>query len=198
MQKLCFKKGYEKRFGFAQTRSNRKGVSFYVQNINDYAENNRIKFDIPRINNGRDIKLRTGIFTAPVPGRYFFSFVGVKEDRDGHRGSNEHMVVSLRKNGVIQGYAAGASYKSSPPPKCRSIRSCAQKKNYDKIQPDTRLFNEFDYTFSIQGVFDLKVGETVDVFLHEGEVKGSAVMELKNARPYNHFIGFLLDEDVIF
>jgi len=105
MQKLCFKKGYEKRFGFAQTRSNRKGVSFYVQNINDYAENNRIKFDIPRINNGRDIKLRTGIFTAPVPGRYFFSFVGVKEDRDGHRGSNEHMVVSLRKNGVIQGYA---------------------------------------------------------------------------------------------
>ena len=137
-----YKTGFERLIGFQQTKSSQTGVSFYVQNINDYSnEDTRIKFDVVKSNDGNGMNAQTGLFTAPVSGRYFFSFSGVKEDRDGFSGSDKHMAVSLRRNGVVQGYAAGAKYKRPPPPKCRSIRSCAERARYFLRQLDTSLFS---------------------------------------------------------
>lgn len=112
------------------------------------------------------MNLGTGVFTAPQAGRYFFSFTGVKEDKDGF-GLEEHMMVSLRKNGADIGNAAGATHE-----RMRSYES---------------MLYEFDYTFSLQATLDLKKGDTVSVFLKKGVIKGSI---------FNHFTGFLLDEDL--
>lgn len=133
----------------------------------------------------------SGVFTAPNDGRYFFSFSGVKEDRFGYKEANKHMAVSFRLNGTSLGYAAGAIYDKPAPAKCRGIKSCAQRAKYFSLPQEKakalNFFNEYDYTFSLQATLDLKTGDTVDLFLHRGAIKGNT---------FNHFNGFLIDEDL--
>ena len=122
-----------------------------------------------------------------------FSFSGTKEDRDGFRGSNKRMQVSLRLNGNAVSYAAGAKYKKPPAnrkPKCKTIKGCIARavKKVVVFAVKTALNpNEFDYTFSLQATLNLKIGDQVAVYLDEGELKGGS---------FNHFNGFLLDEDL--
>ena len=53
-------------------------VYFYVQRNTDYGtKGTNIPFQVERMNIGAGMDMRTGIFTAPKPGRYFFSFSGV-------------------------------------------------------------------------------------------------------------------------
>ncbi len=106
---------------------------------------------------------QTGIFTAPKAGRYFFSLSGAKI---GDRITAGHVKVSLRRNRVEIGYGAGATHEAG-------IISI--------------LGNEFDYTFSLQATLNLAIGDTIDVFLNTGQIKGSGFL---------HFNGFLVDEDL--
>ena len=135
--------------------------------------------------------ITSGIFTAPNSGRYFFSFSGVNEDRHGYKGTNKHLAIVFRLNSDPIGYAAGAIYDKPAPSKCRGIKSCAQRAKYFSLSQakakSLKFFNEYDYTFSLQATLDLKKGDTVDVFLQEGAIKGNL---------FNHFNGFLIDEDL--
>jgi hypothetical protein len=53
-------------------------VYFYVQrNSNFNTTFTPVPFDLARVNEGNAMNLTSGIFTAPMPGIYFFSFAGV-------------------------------------------------------------------------------------------------------------------------
>jgi hypothetical protein len=62
--------------GYADVKS--APVHFYVKRESDLdTENTPIPFDVAVVNEGNAMDLTSGIFTAPRPGIYFFSFTGV-------------------------------------------------------------------------------------------------------------------------
>jgi hypothetical protein len=62
--------------GYADVKS--APVHFYVKRESDLdTENTPIPFDVAVVNEGNAMDLTTGIFTAPWPGIYFFSFAAV-------------------------------------------------------------------------------------------------------------------------
>ncbi|XP_046638795.1 complement C1q tumor necrosis factor-related protein 2-like [Daphnia pulicaria] len=68
--------GFQKWIGYADVKS--APVYFYVQrNSSFFTENTPIPFDLARVNEGNGMDLTSGIFTAPRPGIYFFSFAAV-------------------------------------------------------------------------------------------------------------------------
>jgi hypothetical protein len=55
-------------------------VHFYVQRSSSFSSNDSpILFDSALVNEGNAMDLKTGIFTAPQPGTYFFSFTGLMQ-----------------------------------------------------------------------------------------------------------------------
>ena len=75
-------------------------VYFYVQRSEAYHGGNPLPFHRERLNIGGAMNLSSGKFTAPKPGRYFFSFSGVAifEHKTGY------FDVALYLNGNIIGY----------------------------------------------------------------------------------------------
>jgi hypothetical protein len=66
----------QKWIGYADVKS--APVHFYVTRNSDFkTKNTPIPFDLARVNEGNAMDLRSGKFTAPRPGIYFFSFAGV-------------------------------------------------------------------------------------------------------------------------
>jgi hypothetical protein len=62
--------------GYADVKS--APVHFYVQRNSHFFEQDiPIPFDLAVANEGNAMDLTSGIFTAPAPGTYFFSFAGV-------------------------------------------------------------------------------------------------------------------------
>jgi hypothetical protein len=65
----------QKWIGYADVKS--APVHFYVQrNSSFYSQKTPIPFQLARVNEGNAMNLTSGIFTAPRPGIYFFSFTG--------------------------------------------------------------------------------------------------------------------------
>ena len=55
-------------------------VHFYVQRNSSFdTTGTPIPFDLARVNDGNAMNLTSGIFTAPRPGIYFFSFTGLAQ-----------------------------------------------------------------------------------------------------------------------
>jgi hypothetical protein len=68
-------KDFQKWIGYADVKST--PVHFYVQRNYDFSTRDTpIPFDLARVNEGNAMDLTSGIFTAPRPGIYFFSFTG--------------------------------------------------------------------------------------------------------------------------
>jgi hypothetical protein len=66
----------QKWIGFADVKS--APVHFYVQRNSSFDTTlSPIPFDLARVNEGNAMNLKTGKFTAPQPGIYFFSFAGL-------------------------------------------------------------------------------------------------------------------------
>ena len=71
-----WRKGFQKWIGYADVKS--APVYFYVQRNSSFFETyTPIPFDLARVNEGNAMDLTTGVFTAPRPGIYFFSFTGL-------------------------------------------------------------------------------------------------------------------------
>ena len=75
-----------------------KPVYFYVQRQSSFSDSTiTIPYDLAIVNIGNAIVESSGVFTAPVKGRYFFSFSGLVHFTDA--GS---FWISLMKNGIQQ------------------------------------------------------------------------------------------------
>ncbi|XP_046456942.1 uncharacterized protein LOC124204007 isoform X2 [Daphnia pulex] len=71
----------QKWIGYADVKS--EPVHFYVQrNSSFYNESTPIPYNLAVVNEGNAMNLTSGIFTAPRPGIYFFSFAGVARLKD--------------------------------------------------------------------------------------------------------------------
>ena len=76
-------------------------VYFYVQRNSSYIINSTVvPYEMEQLNIGGAMNIISGVFTAPVSGRYFFSFVG--------RASTTETFVFLRVNGSLNTIAYGS------------------------------------------------------------------------------------------
>ena len=143
--------GYETAIGYLDVKTS-SGVSFYVQRQTDYSSiGSVITYEVEKLNVGGAMNLATGVFTAPVNGRYHFSFTARAYSPDAYNN------VYLRLNGVNIGLSFAPSY---------------------------------NYNLPLVGTFQLKRGDTVDVYLYQGSI-GDSVQH------HTQFSGFLLEEDLV-
>ena len=95
---------YETVIGYNDVKTSSGGVSFYVQRNTGYNSTRTvIPYQVTRLNIGGAMNAATGIFTAPVNGRYYFSFTALSWTS----GINNY--VYLRLNGVNIGISWGLS-----------------------------------------------------------------------------------------
>ena len=93
-------------------------VHFYVQREYPFSTlSTPIPFDLARVNEGNAMDLTSGIFTAPRPGIYFFSFTGMVDFPAST--STVYLRVGLYLNGSLIGTGAvdesnTADYQFSP------------------------------------------------------------------------------------
>ena len=128
-------------------------VYFYVQKNSSHDTQGTIPFEVAVVNMGDALDLKTGMFTAPVPGVYFFSFDGYSNSYEGR--------VHLQKNGVT----VGQSY------------------DYDH--------NYYSQQLHLTSILQLVAGDKIQVNLRSGQI-----YEDGNGH-YTHFVGMLLNDDVI-
>jgi len=100
--------GYESVIGFNDLKTSSPGVSFYVQREPSYSSVlTVIPYEVEQLHIGGAMNLTSGIFTAPVNGRYHFSFTSYLYWSSFSTGS---VVVYLRLKGV----SIAASYAQLP------------------------------------------------------------------------------------
>ena len=92
-----FYAGFQSFIGYADVKST--PVYFYVQtNVLHSTVNTAIPFEVTRTNVGNAMNPSTGIFTAPRPGKYFFTYSGISNNNDWSQ-------IVLQLNGVLLGTA---------------------------------------------------------------------------------------------
>ncbi|XP_046643763.1 uncharacterized protein LOC124328949 isoform X2 [Daphnia pulicaria] len=122
---------FQKWIGYADVKS--ATVHFYAQRIKSYStESTPIPFDFARTNEGNAMDLTSGIFTAPRPGIYFFSFTGLANFP--YSSSVVYFGVGLYLNGVRIGLgyveeANTAAGQSSP----LTLQSTQNLKKGDRV-----------------------------------------------------------------
>ena len=84
-------------------------VHFYVQRNSSFdTTGTPIPFDLARVNDGNAMNLTSGIFTAPRPGIYFFSFTGLAQY------PKSESVVSLEVILYLNGEQIGMGWVEEP------------------------------------------------------------------------------------
>jgi hypothetical protein len=141
-------------------------VHFYVQRNSSFStKSTPIPFDLARVNEGNAMDLTSGIFTAPRPGIYFFSFMGNADFPAST--SWVGLGVSLYLNGNYIGWGL-----------VQEANTVAGQKS----------------PLTLQLTLNLKSGDQVWL---EISVPSTGAYLFDNANHYNHFTGFMLQEDIV-
>lgn len=137
-------------------------------------QNNPLNFNVLNIGNAWDIY--RDHFVAPVKGRYFFSASGTAGCRSG--ALTCQCFVSLMKRTI-----SGAT-----PSQVGGALGEIDMERRDKTSTDSE-------TYSIQSTLDLNKGDKIWL---EVDLLSSPVANLyDDPRHFNHFIGILLQEDIV-
>ena len=90
--------------GYLDVKTASGGVSFYVQRTSIYTSTRTIiPYEVTQLNIGGGMNVVTGVFTAPVSGRYYFSFTA-------HSLTNGGNYVGLRMNGIDIGMSSSITF----------------------------------------------------------------------------------------
>ena len=102
---------YETAIGYLDVKTSSLGaVSFYLQRNSTFASAGTvIPYELTRLNIGNAMNIVTGVFTAPVNARYYFSFTAMSWSTDVLNN------VYLRLNGVGIGISQAPSYRYNLP-----------------------------------------------------------------------------------
>jgi hypothetical protein len=119
----------QKWIGYADVKS--ASVHFYVQRESNFKTiGTPIPFELVRLNEGNAMNLSTGIFTAPRPGIYFFSFAG-----SGYFSSSSwaNFIFYLYLNGNLIGSSFIGENKSPDQWSPMSFQSTLNLKKGDRV-----------------------------------------------------------------
>jgi hypothetical protein len=158
----------QKWIGYADVKS--APVYFYVQRNSSFrTEDTPIPFDLARVNEGNAMNLTSGKFTAPRPGIYFFSFVGLARL---YSSSFSWFWSHL----YLNGNRIGASY--------------AVIRDMDKGPVDQNI------PVTLQSTLNLKKGDRVWVQIwYTGSSIHSFLSE--DSDHLTHFTGWMLEEEIV-
>jgi hypothetical protein len=163
----------QKWIGYVDVKS--APVHFYVQkNLVGWfsTQNTPLPFELARVNEGNAMDLTSGIFTAPRPGIYFFSFVGLAllntiNTNSGNAGFNCYLYLNgmeFGSNFVVEN--RGPVYQFSP----LTLQSTLNLEKGDRVWVQISYFPS---TY---------IG--VDIRSHHQD-------------RYTHFTGFMLEEEIV-
>jgi hypothetical protein len=143
-------------------------VHFYVQRNSEFKTIDiPIPFQLARVNEGNAMNLTSGIFTAPLPGIYFFSFTGVASFPTSS--SRVWLLVGLYLNGGEIGRG--------------------------KAEDGNTVANQGDQ-LTLQSTLNLKSGDQVWVEISYISISGAYLYDYSSTR-YTHFTGFMLQEEIV-
>ncbi len=104
----------DKWIGYADVKS--VPVHFYVQRSSKFNTiGTPIPFDLARVNEGNAMDLATGIFTAPRPGIYFFSFTGLATFPASSSRVSLEVILYLNGNHIGRGWVEGKNTDNRSP-----------------------------------------------------------------------------------
>ncbi len=132
-----------------------------------------IPFELARVNEGNAMNLSSGIFTAPRPGTYFFSFAGVA------RLASSVAYAGFDSLLILNGYIIGTS----------------------NVQESKGPVSQ-QSPFSLQSTLNLKKGDRVwvQIYYANDTVSFAALVDNDNGNVGNHhthFTGFMLEEEIV-
>lgn len=156
---------YETRYGSVPVKSN--SVHFFVtRNTSLRLDDGPNTYNVEKLNLGGGMNLANGIFTAPKPGIYVFTFKGsaIGEYRRRIPSSTGHSMIALTLNGVP--VSAG----------------------YSRVSEAENAF----LPISLHATLQLKKGDRIAVFPYLGDFFGSNFF----SGDYTQFMGSLLEEDI--
>ncbi|XP_046458979.1 complement C1q tumor necrosis factor-related protein 2-like [Daphnia pulex] len=156
----------QKWIGYVDVKS--APVHFYVQrNSSFFREKTPIPFELAVVNEGNAMNLTSGIFTAPKPGIYFFSFKGLAFLKSSS-------YAELTSYLYFNGNRIGSSYVDH------------QNKSVNQWSPVT-----------LQSTLNLKKGDQVWVTInHYGSPSYLHEDDHRYTR-YTHFMGWMSEEEIV-
>jgi hypothetical protein len=149
-------------------------VHFYVQRNSSFSPaGTPIPFELARVNEGNAMNLTSGIFTAPRPGIYFFSFTG-----------NAVLSISSYPSYVKLGVGLYLNYLNG----AGLIGTGLVEESNNGPNHETPL--------TLQSTLNLKSGDQVWVAMNNIGGGESAYLGDSSGH-YNHFTGFMLQEEIV-